>query len=85
MRARSVGDDAIELDGGAVLSLAGSVSLREGRLGATALSVIPDVERLFPAGILNVRERKWLSRAVLRRPGCPDSTGVAIHEVVEWP
>jgi hypothetical protein len=35
--------------------------------------------------MLNVRERKWLSRAVLRRTGLPDSIGMAIHEVVEWP
>jgi hypothetical protein len=34
--------------------------------------------------ILKARERKWLSRAVLRRPNQPASTGNAIHEVVEW-
>jgi len=85
MRARSIGDTGIELSDGAVLRFEASTPLREGRLGATALAVIPHVDRLFPASILNVRERKWLSRAVLRRAGCADSTGMAIHEVVEWP
>ncbi|HUA62414.1 MAG TPA: hypothetical protein VML19_26900 [Verrucomicrobiae bacterium] len=83
--ARSIGDTGIELSDGAVLRFEASTPLREGRLGATALAVIPHVDRLFPASILNVRERKWLSRAVLRRAGCADSTGMAIHEVVEWP
>ncbi len=86
VRAQSIGDAGIELHNGeAMLSLEASTPLREGRLGATALAVIPHVERLFPATILNVQERKWLSRAVLRRPDCPESTGIAIHEVVEWP
>jgi len=86
VRAQSISDTEIALQNGeAVLSLESSMPLREGRLGATALAVIPNVERLFPAGILAVRERKWLSRAVLRRPGRPESAATAIHEVVEWP
>jgi len=86
VRARSIGDREIVLeDGDAVLSLEASTPLREGMLGITALAVIPNVDRLFPASILRVRERKWLSRAVLRRPGHPESSGTAIHEVVEWP
>ena len=84
--ARSIGDCEIVLDGGeTVLSLEPIAVLREGALGATALTVLPDLDRLFPAAILRVQERKWLSRAVLRRTGRPDSTGMAIHEVVEWP
>jgi hypothetical protein len=84
--ATSIGDREIVWSGGeAVLDLDPVAILREGTLGATALSVLPDLDRLFPARILKVRERKWLSRATLRRPGCPDSTGMAIHEVVEWP
>lgn len=72
-------------EGGAILSLDGGTTLREGALGATVLSVVPNIERLFPARILGIRECKWLSRAVLRRPGQEDSVGMAIHEVVEWP
>jgi hypothetical protein len=84
--ARTISDSEIVLgDGGAVLSLDTSTVLREGALGATALSVLPNLERLFPARILGVRECKWLSRAILRRPGQADSVGMAIHEVVEWP
>jgi hypothetical protein len=84
--ARIIGDRQIVLaDPVAVLSLDAAVVLREGALGETALAVLPNLDRLFPAPLLRVRERKWLSRAVLRRPGHPDSIGMAIHEVVEWP
>jgi hypothetical protein len=88
--AREISDSKIVLadggaHGGAVLSLETEATLREGLLGTTALAVLPNLDRLFPARILKVREQKWLSRGVLRRPGRPDSTGMAIHEVVEWP
>jgi len=69
----------------ASLQLEDSHILRDGLLGETALSVIPRLGDLFPDSIFNVRECKWTSRAVLRRPGFPDSLGTAIHEVVEWP
>lgn len=82
--ARKIGDDEIALaDSDAVLSLDVPITLREGPIGATALAVLSN--KLFPARIVNLREQKWLSRAVLRRPSRPDSTGMAIHEVVEWP
>jgi hypothetical protein len=84
--AGKIGDREIVLaDDGAVLSLDAAATLREGLLGATALAVFPNLDQLFPARILKIREQKWLSRAVLRRRGRPDSTGMAIHEVVEWP
>jgi hypothetical protein len=84
--AQTIGDREVVWGGGeAVLGLEPSAILREGPLGATALAVLPNLDRLFPARMLKVRERKWLSRATLRRPGRPDSTGMAIHEVVEWP
>jgi hypothetical protein len=82
----SIADSEVVLAGGdAALSLDCGAVLRQGPLGATALAVLPDLDRLFPASILNVHERKWLSRGVLRQPGRPDSVGMAIHEVVEWP
>jgi hypothetical protein len=81
-----IDDCRVELAGGrGILHLEPSVTLREGHLGATALSILPNVDHLFPARILKVNERKWLSRATLCRPGLPDSVGMAIHEVVEWP
>jgi hypothetical protein len=84
--AQVISDREIRLAGSeTVLTLDTSAVLREGALGATALAVLPNLDRLFPAAMLNVRERKWLSRAVLRRPGQPDSVGMAIHEVIEWP
>jgi hypothetical protein len=84
--ASAIGDREIALqDGDAVLTLDAGTVLRDGALGSTALSILPNARRLFPASILGVHERKWLSRAVLRRPGLPDSVGMAIHEVVEWP
>ncbi|HUI57109.1 MAG TPA: hypothetical protein VLY04_19170 [Bryobacteraceae bacterium] len=85
-RAESIGDREIVLaDGAGMFSLDCGAVLREGLLGSTALAVLPNLDRLFPSRVLRIHERKWLSRAVLRRPGQPDSTGLAIHEVVEWP
>jgi hypothetical protein len=84
--ARVVDEQSIVLaDSEAELSLETVATLRDGLLGQTALSVFPNIDRLFPARIRNVRERKWLSRGVLRQRGKPDSAGMAIHEVVEWP
>jgi hypothetical protein len=84
--ATEIGDGELVLaENAAVLSLDTGTMLRDGLLGSTALSVIPQLDRLFPSSILKMRECKWLSRAVLRRPGHPDSTGMAIHEVVDWP
>lgn len=84
--AQHVGDREIRLAGSEiVLTLDTSVVLREGALGSTALAMLPNLDRVFPAAILQTREQKWLSRAVLRQPGRPDSVGMAIHEVVEWP
>lgn len=84
--ARIIDDREISLaDSETTLTLDASAVLRKGVLGATALAVLPNLDRLFPSAMRNVRERKWLSRAVLRQPGRPDSVGMAIHEVVEWP
>lgn len=84
--AQQISDSELVLTGNAaVLSLDNGTVLRDGLLGSTALSVIPQLDRLFPDSILNMHECKWLSRAVLRRPGLPDSVGMSIHEVVEWP
>ncbi|HET9405690.1 MAG TPA: hypothetical protein VFO39_00485 [Candidatus Sulfotelmatobacter sp.] len=84
--ATEIGDSELVLaENAAVLSLDRGTILRDGLLGSTALSVIPHLNRLFPDSILNMRECKWLSRAMLRQPGHPDSIGMAIHEVVDWP
>lgn len=78
-------DDQIESDDGARLTMNRSLVLREGPLGATALSGIPGVRDSFPARLLNVSERKWRSRARFERPGTLTVEGWAIHEGVEWP
>jgi hypothetical protein len=83
--ATEINQDTVVLEDGSVLTLDRKNVLREGLLGSTALKVIPNLKRFFPDSILGVRECKWLSGAVLRRPGQPDSAGMAIHEVVEWP
>ena len=84
--ADSISDAEVVLAGrAATLYLEDKQVLREGKLGATALSAFPRVSELFPGSVLNIRECKWLSRALLRRPGQPDSSGMAIHEVIEWP
>jgi hypothetical protein len=84
--AREISDSKVALaEGDIVLELEKEATLRKGQLGATVLSVLPNLDRIFPASILKVREQKWLSRGMLRQPGRPDSAGMAIHEVVEWP
>src|ERR1035441_6344190 len=62
-------DGQIGLGGGPRLTLDRSLVLRDGALGATALSVIPGVRNTFPARLLNVNECKWRSRGYLERPG----------------
>ena len=78
-------DCQIEFLDGARLILDRSLVLREGPLGATALSVIPGIRETFPARLLRVNERKWRSRARFERPGISTVEGWAIHERVEWP
>lgn len=82
--AESITDQEVVLDGATALHLEDFRVIREGPLGETALAVFPKLGDLFPESLLNVRECKWISRALLRRLGRPDSIGTAIHEVVEW-
>jgi hypothetical protein len=82
--ANGINEGEVRLEGGIRLSLERPAALREGTLGSTALRVIPNMERVFPASARNITERKWLSDAKLQVPGRQDSTGKAIHEVVEW-
>jgi len=62
-------DCQIEFLDGSLLILDRSLVLREGPLGATALSAIPGVRETFPARLLKVNECKWRSRARFERPG----------------
>lgn len=78
-------DCRIEFPDGASLTMDDSLVLRQGPIGATALSVIPGVRSTFPARLLEVNECKWRSRARLGRPGSSTVEGWAIHERVEWP
>jgi hypothetical protein len=79
-----VGDDAVEAEDGSVrLAIDPGAVLREGALGRTALAVIPEVDRLFPARILATEERKWCARGALTT-AAGTITGQVIHEVVRW-
>jgi hypothetical protein len=59
--------------------------LREGILASTALSIIPGINTLLPARMLNTEEHKWRSRGKLMKAGLILSLGWTIHEVVRWP
>ncbi len=83
--ASRIDDGLIEFQDGARLVMDRSLVLRQGRLGAQALSVIPGVRDTFPARLLKVNECKWRSRASFDRLGRPPVEGWAIHERVEWP
>jgi hypothetical protein len=70
------GDSAIRLDG--------SLVLREGKLGLTALRGARLLRPFIPRRALDIHERKWLSRGRWVRDGQPVSEGWAIHEVLGW-
>jgi len=78
-------DDRIEFNDGCCLRMNRSLTIREGALGTTALSVIPGIRKTFPARLLEIDECKWRSRARLEKPGGPAVEGWAIHERVTWP
>lgn len=81
----TIGDDEIRGDGSTLnLRLREKIVLRNGKLVSTALSMIPGISSLVPAGILNTHECKWLSQGQLVRPSLPPATGWAIHEVVRF-
>jgi hypothetical protein len=85
-QAESITEQQIVLkDRALILSFEESFVLRDGTLAKTALSKIPNVQKLFPQSVLGIRECKWKSRAVLRRGGAANTRGWAIHEVVQWP
>lgn len=75
----AIGDEGIEL------RFEDTCVLREGALASTALSVIPGVNRLLPARMLQTYECKWRSRGVLSKGKSTLGTGWTIHEVVRWP
>ena len=79
-----VGARKISIGEEMLLKLADGDVLRSGRLGTTALAMIPGVDKVLPGRILKVEECKWRGRAELRRRNSI-STGWAIHEVVRWP
>jgi hypothetical protein len=78
-------DQQITFDDGSRLTMDRSLTLRNGPLGATALSSIPGVSKTFPARLLEVNECKWRSRARFEYPGRSPVEGWAIHEIVNWP
>jgi hypothetical protein len=86
VQAESISEQQLVLnDRDVILDFEDSFVLREGTLAKTALSKIPNAQKLFPQSVLGIRECKWKSRAVLRRGGAADTRGWAIHEVVQWP
>jgi hypothetical protein len=72
--------DGVRCGEGAEVEMLDREVLREGKPIETALRLIPNAHKLFPARILGLSETKWRSRAVLGQ-----SAGWAIHEVVRWP
>ncbi len=82
--ASSLTEAELLLEDGTTLVLDGGKTLRKGPLGGV-LSRVPGLCALAPGRMLDVREHKWRSRGVLRRPGEPPVSGWVIHEVVTWP
>lgn len=59
--------------------------LRSGALRSTVLPSIPVLRDLAPFRLLTMRERKWLSRAVITGPRRVPTETWAIHELVTFP
>ena len=74
---RAVGGEGVHLD------IDEGTTLRSGKLGKTALELVPGLER-FPMRILAVDEHKWTSRGTLEDAAGRDE-GFVIHEIVRWP
>jgi hypothetical protein len=72
--------ERVSLDDERSLMLSDHQTIREGVLGKTVLSVLPDATTMFPGRLLGMHESKWLSRAALAT-----ERGFAIHERVTWP
>jgi hypothetical protein len=70
----------VQSDAGDELFFEAPRAIRQGRIGQTVLSVVPDAMSVFPGRILGLSESKWLSRV---RIG--SEQGFAIHELVRWP
>ena len=83
-RAKSVEDGCVEFEDGSRLVMGPPLVLRQGPLGATALSAIPHLGST-PARVLRVTESKWRSPARFEPAGRSAVEGWAIHEKVEWP
>ena len=79
-----IAEDGIRA-GSAELRLTEPRVLRSGRIGETALSIIPDLSKLFPGRIVGLEETKWRARGTLEVPSAEAEQGWAIHEVVRWP
>jgi len=69
---------------GAPLRIEPGRVLRSGRIGETALSIIPDLASIFPGRIVGLEETKWRSAATMELQQARHD-GFAIHEVVRWP
>jgi hypothetical protein len=78
-------DGRVGFADGDCLEMDRSMTLRDGPLCSTALSSIPGARNTFPARLLQVRERKWRSRARLERRDRSAVEGWALHEIVTWP
>ena len=84
-QARDLSGAELTLADGGFLTLDRRDVLREGAIGNTVLSAVPQLAKAVPARILGLDEIKWRSRGVLTRADGRESTGWAIHEVVRWP
>jgi hypothetical protein len=83
--ATALDDDGLTLDDGSHAGFDRGLVLRHGKLGSSVFSSVPGLDRIAPARIFLMEETKWLSRAVLTRPGAEPDQGWCIHEVVQWP
>jgi len=71
--------------GNSTLELTDNRVIRDGMLGSTVLEKLPSVLQVAPVQMLQLHERKWLSRGRLTSLHRAPSNGWSIHEQVAWP
>ena len=78
-------DDNQVIAGDSTLELADKQVIRDGMLGSTVLNKLPAVLQVAPVQMLQLHERKWVTRGRLTTLGRAPSDGWSIHEQVVWP
>ena len=80
----TISKETIRTQEGLTVELDDHFTLREGKIGSTAVASLSALTSISPLRFLQIHEHKWRSRGVLRKNGTVLGRGWAIHEVVRF-